>query len=206
MDDLTGQTFEHWTVLSRASRRSSSGAAYWNCQCRCGTLKVVFHSSLLKRTSKSCGCLGHPNQRKPHRKTPEYRIWLKMKARCYVPSNPGYAYYGSRGIGIDERWLTFDNFYLDMGPRPSPKHSIERRDNNGPYTPDNCVWATVEQQANNRRNTHHITFDGQTLTISEWAKQLGLSRKLIYIRLRNGWTPQQAFTLPLHARKRYAII
>jgi len=117
-----------------------------------------------------------------------------MWQRCTTPENPNYARYGGRGIRVCERWKKFENFFADMGKRPSPKHSIERKDNDGDYTPKNCVWATREEQANNTRRNRYLTHNGETLTLEAWAKRLGLSSSTLSHRLTKGWPLEEVLT------------
>jgi hypothetical protein len=106
-----------------------------------------------------------------------------MKGRCGSPSNRNYKGYGGRGIKVCERWGRYENFLADMGRRPSPTHSIERKNNNGDYEPENCVWATKKEQGRNKRNNRWFTHDGETLTLSEWARKRGIKRTTLRMRL-----------------------
>jgi len=150
---------------------------------------------------RGMGRLIHGNRRRHSLTTPEYRVWVSMKTRCLNPNNRTFARYGGRGIGVCARWLTFSNFLADMGQRPSASHSLERRNNNGPYSPDNCCWATSEQQAKNRRSNHRITFNGQTKNLEEWADALGINRQTLSTRLnQQGWPVEKALTQPVARR------
>jgi len=146
---------------------------------------------------------GHTVGGKP---TPEYRAWVQMKGRCLNPSQPNYKYYGARGIRVCDRWLhSFEKFFEDMGPRPAPGYTLERRDNDGDYTPENCYWATWLQQARNRRRNRAITFNGETKILSEWAEAIGISVGTLYARISRGWSVERALTIPVRPwRKRYA--
>lgn len=135
-------------------------------------------------------------QRHGMTKTPEYYSWASMKSRCLNPKNDRYAEYGGRGITICKRWIdSFENFYADMGPRPD-KTTLERRDTDGNYEPENCCWATQKEQQSNRRNNNLLTHDGVTLTITEWSRRLGFKERAIAWRLRNGWSVDRALTEP----------
>jgi hypothetical protein len=139
----------------------------------------------------------HPNSSGVGR-TPEYSAWRSMKSRCGNPHDSSYARYGGRGIRVCERWReSFADFRADMGPRPSPRHSLERRDNNGPYCPENCLWATAVEQARNRRNTRFLTV---TLPVAAWAERAGLRYRTFWQRLDRGMTPEAAVTRPLRGR------
>jgi hypothetical protein len=121
---------------------------------------------------------GHRPEGKP---TPEYSAWCSLRERCR-PGSKDYARYGARGITVCERWSAFTNFLADMGLRPSPLHSIERKDNNGPYSPDNCKWATDIEQSNNKRNNVWLEFQEKRLTLAGWDRELGLRRGTVKLR------------------------
>jgi hypothetical protein len=123
--------------------------------------------------------------------TVEFSTWTDIKSRCYNKNLKHYSRYGGRGIKVCQRWLdSFENFYKDMGKRPSDNHSIERIDNDGDYSPNNCKWATLIEQANNKRTSHYITIKGKTKTIAEWSKITGLSIAMIWYRIKAGYTKE----------------
>jgi hypothetical protein len=131
---------------------------------------------------------------------PEYYIWTSMIQRCTNPKARQYADYGGRGIKVCSRWRMFDNFIADMGPRPNERHpsgrakyTLERTDNDGDYTPKNCVWATYKQQARNSRSACMVAYRGKTQPLAVWVEELGLNYKIVHQRLARGWTVQQAF-------------
>jgi hypothetical protein len=126
---------------------------------------------------------------------------MAMVQRCCNPKHKNFRHYGGRGITVCDRWRTnFEVFLEDMGPRPSAKHSIERKDNNGNYEPGNCVWATQREQSRNKRTNRLVEFGGQTLCVEEWAAKLGLTSKAIHHRLDRGWSIDKALTTPLQRR------
>ena len=189
---MIGRTFGSLTVIGRSveQRRLSR----WECRCICGASVVAQSSNLNKRKTPSCVC-----SKATHglSKTPEHNIWLGMRNRCSNPRNASYAHYGQRGITVVPRWASFERFLEDMGPRPSPKHSIERQDNDGPYSPDNCYWATATTQANNKRNSHMLSFDGQEHSIAEWARLYGLTHDTLERRINLlKWPVGKAITTP----------
>lgn len=119
--------------------------------------------------------------------TPGYKSWWGMIMRCTNPRNRKYRLYGGRGIQICDRWrLSFDAFISDMGPRPSPKHSIDRIDNDGNYEPGNCRWATMKEQNLNKQRTRYLVVDGTRVPVSLAADAAGLSRNTVFTRLANG--------------------
>lgn len=155
--DLTGLQFGRWTVIGYAGKRGRN--AFWACTCSCGTTKAVDAKSLRLGKSANCGCvrsetLAAMKTTHGHGSLPEYRCWFNMIRRCYNPKCKAFRDYGARGISVCDQWRkSFDTFFADMGLRPSPMHSIERKENDGNYCPANCCWATrVEQQNNTRRS------------------------------------------------------
>ena len=127
------------------------------------------------------------------RNTPTYNSWCGLKKRCLNPSHPAYHRYGGRGITICKRWLTFENFYADMGDRPRGM-TLDRKNNNKGYCKSNCRWATREEQANNRKNGRLITYKSRTQTIAQWAKELNINYTTIWARLNRGWKIKKSLT------------
>ena len=192
-----GTRFGLLTVLGPAPDYISPGGknreTRWHCRCDCGKEISVISSQLKKQ--KSCGC---KRERKTHglKHTPEYQCWESMKSRCLNPNNKDYDIYGGRGISVCTEWKGFIQFYKDMGLRPNPGYSLDRIDNDGDYTPNNCRWATAKEQQRNRSNNKRIRFQGQTLVLSEWAEKTGLNYFTIYNRLKSGWPVERALTEP----------
>lgn len=223
LQDLTGRTFGRWTVLSFA-RPVQSGDRLrraWFCQCTCGTRRVVAGEQLASGCSMSCGCArnektsrrtrkhGHTvweGRRKP---SPEYKTLSLMKDRCLNEKNKSYPDYGGLGIVICDRWLKgkaessgFECFLSDMGFRPSARHSIDRYpDTSGPYSPENCRWATPREQVLNRTTTLFVTIKGVTKSLSEWVDGTGLSYFTVLCRLNRKWPPEDLLKPAGYARR-----
>ena len=182
--NLVGQKFGRLTVVSRAPN-DKYGKTMWNCVCDCGNIKEkpVTSYSIKSGEVISCGCVKSERIKKENQKrikhgmtsTRLYRIWHSMKTRCYNPNDAHYKDYGSRGITICDEWkndfIAFKQWATESGY--SEKLSIDRKDNDKGYYPDNCRWTNIKVQANNRRNNTRIFFNGETHTISEWADITG---------------------------------
>ena len=203
LNDLTGRRFGRLLVVSRAPN-GNGGKTMWLCRCDCGNTKEVYSQSLIRGLTKSCGCYGRevaasrtgessPQYRHGGEKTRLYRIWHGMKSRCYTVDTTHYPRYGGRGITVCDEWIhdfaAFREWALANGYQDDL--SIDRIDNDGPYAPWNCRWATKGDQANNRRCTVNITLNGETRPISEWSKILGLSRNTIFWRYIKGLPPEE---------------
>lgn len=135
-------------------------------------------------------------------RTPEYRAWSEMRGRCYRRSHHKFHNYGGRGITVCDAWRgSYAAFLAHLGRRPSPDHSVDRIDNDGPYAPGNVRWATRGEQARNRRPNALLTAFGRTQCLVEWAEQVGLGASTIAMRLRSGWDVERALSQPV--RRRY---
>lgn len=171
-----GKKFGRLTVLSILDTKENRRYRC-TCICECGKEKEYSLHRVYSGLVQSCGCLkGQQSITHNMSKTKEHKAWRHIKERCLNKSCHAYAKYGGRGIEICERWKhSFENFYKDMGPAPSPKHTVDRINVNGNYEPTNCRWATRTQQNRNRTNTAYATYRGQTKSLPEWAALLGVS-------------------------------
>lgn len=180
-----------WGMLTVGARvAGTSGGAKWVCTCDCGNVIEVYGKNLRKkkRPQQSCGCVSLGSRTHSMSKTAVYGIWAKMLQRCGNPNDPAYLDYGGRGIAVCDGWRKFENFLADMGERPTPDHSIERRDNDRGYEPGNCYWLPRSKQSLNRRNNVYVDLGGETVTASEAARRLGVKYTTFLYRLSIGKT------------------
>lgn len=197
--DLTGERFGRLTVLQRAESRT--GHTMWDCVCDCGNHTTVYGTHLRRGNTRSCGCLNSDETRErslTHGDTHDrlYQTWQNMKNRCYNPNVRSYIRYGARGIQVCEQWrndfVAFKAWAIMSGY--TEELTIDRIDPNGDYTPENCRWATVLEQANNTRTNRYLEFQGEIHTMAEWSRILGIPYTTILTRLnREGKSVEEAF-------------
>jgi len=203
--EFVPETYGRLTTLgppfTLAYGRCGSRCVNQVCLCECGATGVYRVASLKKQTTVSCGCFRRETTATmatvhSMSATPEYAAWAGMIQRCDNKARNRYSDYGGRGIGYCERWKKFENFFLDMGEKPSPKHTLDRFPNkDGNYEPSNCRWATPEQQNNNRRSNRLIMIGDKTDTLANWCRHYNVSAELVRKRLNRGWEPLSAFTM-----------
>jgi len=200
--DRTGMRYGNLVVAawSHAKFRSPRQGSYqfWFCKCDCGSTATVLANNLVKGNTTSCGCKSSRVTLKDRVTThgmtgsPAYKSWQAMKDRCYRESHIEYKRYGAVGIQVCKRWRnSFENFLQDMGERPDGM-SLERKDSSKNYSPSNCKWADVYEQANNRRNNRLITCNGVTQTLARWSRQLDIGAATISLRIKRGWSVERA--------------
>lgn len=209
MIDLTGQRFGRLFVIRRDDSRKK--AAYWLCRCDCGNEKVVQGCHLRSGATVSCGCFHMENAFKSNwsthgaYKTRLYTEWISMKGRCHNKNNRRYSNYGGRGIKVCPEWRdsfeAFRDWALANGYQDDL--TIERKDVNGDYCPENCCWATQKEQQNNRRNNHLLTYNGRTQTLTQWAAETGINEMALSARINKlHWSTERALTEPINNPKK----
>ena len=191
--DLSGQKFGYWTVVDMSDRKGKS--IYWNCICICGTKSVVEGCRLRRGASKSCRCKSQEfrlEKRITHgdtvgrKTTKEFRAWSAIINRCRKPNTKSFEDYGGRGIDVCDDWFnSYEKFLDDMGRSPKPYLSIDRIDNDKGYYKENCRWATLKQQAANKRSNIWVEYNGERKIISEWEIELKVPYSTLNKKLKN---------------------
>ncbi len=204
---VAGQRFGRLVTLAQSYPFGNNFVS--DCRCDCGASVTVQCGSLRSGGTKSCGCAKSESIRAAKlrhgescrggttQQTKEYTAWTSMRRRCGASRGSDYAKYAALGITVCERWNSFENFLADMGRAPSPKYSIDRKDNDKGYSPDNCRWLDKKGQARNRRTNFFISHEGNRRTLSEWEEITGLKAATIRGRIDMGWTVVRALTEPL---------
>lgn len=193
--DLTGMDFGNLTVLKKIGRKN--GNNLWLCKCKCGNEVECYQYNLERGTSTSCGCLRSfyaKKTRKCHGESTGtlYKKWGSIKTRCYNKNTPSYKNYGGRGIKMCDEWLEFWNFREWAYKNGySEELTLERIDVNGNYSPENCKWIPMEEQANNKRNSCFIEYGGKKQTLSQWSRELGVGKEVLSYRYHAGWSPEE---------------
>jgi hypothetical protein len=204
-----GTKWHRLTYLGEAGRGSNYQRIV-SVVCDCGKQKSVLLSNLKSGMTRSCGCLQREAATKHNRAhntthgmtaAPEYRCWHAMLWRCSpAATGHGRLYYFLKGIQVCDRWQGPEglaNFCADMGPRPSSRHSVERKNGDLGYSPENCVWALPKEQCRNLSNNRNLTYKGRTMCVSAWAEEVGLERSVLDSRLRLGWSLERALATPV---------
>lgn len=201
--NLLHQTFNRLTAIGIAGRKGKQVRWLWRCSC--GTLTIAFAANVTRGHTKSCGCWHRDATsiaKTTHGATVgrviarEYTTWQSMLGRCYNPKNAKYPRYGGRGIEVCERWRhSFKNFLTDMGKKPAGL-TLDRIDNDKGYSPDNCRWATRARQNRNYSRNVMLTFQGETMCLTDWASHKNLTSSALLTRLRRGWSVERALATP----------
>lgn len=204
--DISGKKVGRLTVLKKVREEHPSR---WLCECSCGNKKDITYYVLVKDKIKSCGCLQRENAAKSAsmksrthgmKRTPTYNSWQSMKSRCYRSKDICFSRYGGRGIKVCSRWEnSFENFYDDMGERPEGC-TLDRINFDKDYSPENCRWATVQEQQNNRSSNSLFTYKGRTQNIRAWADEFGIGYYTLQGRLFNGWPIERALLNPVRKK------
>lgn len=204
--DLTGKKFARLYVTGNFFL-TGQGKRKWECLCDCGKVAWVVTNNLVSGKTKSCGCWNEEVKTKMHTKhgmsqSRMYNIWSNMKSRCECKTNDAYALYGGRGISVCKEWHDFEKFEKWAKENGyDEKLTIDRIDNNGNYCPENCRWATAKEQGNNTRSCRKITYKGETKTMRGWEEEMGLSKGVIYWRLKHGWSEKEAIETKRRAHR-----
>lgn len=204
--DLTNIKFGRLQAIKKSVKQSGY-RALWDCKCDCGRDFVANRSALTSGNTKSCGCLKidqltQRNTKHGKARSSEYNLWTRIKRVCTRPQSNRYVYYGARDIKMCERWhQSFQDFLSDIGQRPTPRHSLDRINNNGDYEPKNVRWATCQEQMLNTRSNRHIIYKEQKLTISQASATFGINYFTLYTRLQHGWPVEKAISTPVRKLK-----
>ena len=191
-------------VVNDFSHYGSSYIPYVLCMCDCGKTTIKNFYGIRRGGIQSCGCLQNENRwRHGLSRTREYGIYQSMIQRCYRPTFTEYEHYGGRGITVCDRWReSFENFYMDIGnSRPSLRHSLERMDNDGPYSLENCRWATYQEQRSNTRFNRFVEYQGERITLAEFSRRTCIPYKTLQYRVfKMGLSTTCAVTHKTHAK------
>lgn len=198
LKDYSGEVFGRLTAIKLITRDLTSNNNHiWLFRCACGITKSIKIQQVRSGNTSSCGCIAREalikrNTSHGLSKTSEYKTWKDMRQRCYNKNNKEYANYGARGITVCSRWDDFSKFLEDMGGRPSTLHTIDRIDVNLGYCPENCRWADIDTQSNNKRTTPKIKYNGKEQTISQWCREYGIDVSKVQYRIKQGMTLEKA--------------
>lgn len=209
--ELIGQKFNRLTILD-IWKSEENGYYKCRCRCECGNIRENRLTYVKRGVIKSCGCSKYKYRALPSKNNcvfdgrsahPLHKIWNAMFDRCENPNNPMFPIYGGRGITVCKEWGDFQKFVKwsnSIGGKPDG-YSLDRIDPNWNYCPENCRWASAETQQNNKRTNRYLTYNGETLSLSQWSRKLGISRWAIQYRFMQGWSAEDILEIPLNHRK-----
>lgn len=186
-------------VILGPAGKDKHGRQRVQCRCECGTVFIAGRYEVKIGNTRSCGCYQRRRTSEASTthggsKRAEYRVWTNIRDRCMNPSNTGFHKYGGRGITVCASWKnSFAAFLFDMGPRPGPRYTVERKNNDGPYSPKNCCWATYSQQARNRRSSIFVSIHKKRILLIEACEKYGISYGKAHLRLYRGWSAERTF-------------
>jgi hypothetical protein len=207
--DLSGQKFGRLTAMNYC------GKNIWLWQCECGNMKKIRAAAVKNGHTRSCGCLEKENlnrikySKKTHGlgKTKAYKTWCHIKTRCYNPNDSVYSWYGEKGIGLQPSWINdpeaFCNYVMSLENYDKKGFSIDRIDYEKGYEEGNLRWVDSFTQQNNKSNNHSITYNGQTLNLTQWSRKLGISQSTLSKRFQRGWSVEESFEIPSNSTNRY---
>ena len=207
--EYVGRRFGRLFVESEAGK-GKNGEKLANCVCDCGNRKIVRVGDMLRGRIVSCGCklkeqnakIGNTRRTHGCTDTKLYIKWLDMKGRCNNPNNHTYKDYGGRGIKVCDEWMDFQVFMeWALSHNYRDDLSLERKDVNGNYAPDNCEWIPFSQQAWNKRNTVFITYRNETKAMGQWAKELGVRYDTLRYRHQRGWSDEEIIEGRRHGKE-----
>ena len=198
--DVTGQRYGKLIAICPTEDRTKSGGIVWLFKCDCGNKKKVSLNSVRSGLVKSCGCLATPHHLTGTRL---FNIWVDMKQRCYNSKYPQYRLWGGRGIVVCDEWFDFKEFNRwALSNGYTSTLTLDRIDVNGNYCPQNCRWATYEEQARNTRRNKYIEINGNKKLVKDWCEEYDISPASVYRRIRElGMTYEQAITTPRLRRR-----
>jgi len=224
INNLLGKKFGEFTA-TKMVRKNINGNYVWEFRCSCGVIKCYDYKTINKKKKLHCGCLTIKKIKpvklekqsnlkkeiaknttlfifgKPFKKLLEYSSYRAMLKRCYNKNHEAYNRYAGKNIIVCDYWKeSFINFYNDMAPRPSKNHSLERIDNTKGYCKENCRWATMKEQGNNRYTNKLLTYNNETLTYAQWSEKLGGDRHLVGQRIKKGWSIEKSLTTTIKKR------
>ena len=204
-EQYIGNRYGRLVIIEHKPRGNNN--KYFLCKCDCGVYKEIDINTLKKGNTLSCGCyrlelIKNRTYRHGMSRTTEHHTWQCVLDRCCNEKSKLFPRYGGRGITVCDEWMnSFEKFFEDMGLKPDPKYSLERVDNNGPYSKENCIWADSKTQSKNKSTSKYLEYDGKIMHLNDWAHIVGIHSDTLAQRFDAGWSAERILTTPLVIRK-----